>query len=58
LLTRGLLTLYALPLLFTFWRFRAKLRGMLRGIFRTKNLDDILAAAQEKGDKKDPPGYI
>jgi len=28
---------------------------MLRGVFRTKNLDDILAAAQGKGDKKDPP---
>src|SRR2546421_12436700 len=26
-----------------------KLRRMLRGIFRTKNLDDILASAQEKG---------
>src|SRR5207244_2906022 len=25
------------------------LRAMLRGIFRTKNLDDILASAQEKG---------
>src|SRR5713226_9374374 len=39
------------PLLFTFWRFRAKLRDMLRGIFRTKNLDDILASAQEEGHK-------
>jgi APA family basic amino acid/polyamine antiporter len=28
-----------------------KLRRMLRGIFRTKNLDDILASAQEEGHK-------
>src|SRR5438045_8276039 len=26
-----------------------KLRRMLRGIFRTKNLDDILASAQQEG---------
>src|ERR1051325_9083877 len=37
-----LLALVALPVI---------LRRMLRGIFRTKNLDDILASAQEEGHK-------